>query len=43
MYSPWWVPVTVFLPTTLVPLRDHILDRNVKVGEGPIEPPEHLL
>jgi hypothetical protein len=27
----------------LVSLRDRILDRDVKVGKRPMEPPEHLL
>jgi hypothetical protein len=33
----------VFLQTTLSPLRDHILDRNVKVGERAKEHRPHLL
>jgi hypothetical protein len=36
------VPVTV-LRLTLVTLGDQILDRDVKVGIGPMEPREHLL
>jgi hypothetical protein len=43
MYAAWWDLVTTFLLTSFVRLRDHILDRNAKVGEGPKEPRERLL
>ena len=43
MYSPWWVPVTVFLHDDLVALGDHVLDRDVQVGEGAQERRPHVL
>src|SRR5580698_3924067 len=41
--SPWWVPGNRVHLDDLAALFDQILDRNVKVGECPVEPREHHL